>query len=257
LFKIITASAGIEKRKVIPASSIKLGRRWKMCLWEAFAKSHNGVFGIVGRAVGWQVLQAYANAFGFNKPFYFDLPVEKSVAEIPANPFKLGEAAAGLNRNFEVSPIHVASIVSTVLNRGRQMKPYLVDYVMRGNKVIFRRKPFPVAQPISAWGALQIYEMMKTTTTHGTGKRGFNKFSDCPELARFCGGKTGTLTGTSPHLLITWFGGFTKTAGRDLCIVFMVGQPGQSQTRASTLAGRLAHDLFTGNNQSKTRMVLR
>ncbi|NLI77114.1 MAG: hypothetical protein GX442_11820 [Candidatus Riflebacteria bacterium] len=252
IFKIITAAAGLEKRKVTPASSIKLGRKWSMTLWEAFAKSHNGVFGIVGRSVGSQVLQAYANAFGFNKPFYFDLPVGVSQAELPANAVKLGEAAAGLNRNFEISPIHVASIISTVLNRGRQMKPYLVDYVLRGNRVIFRRKPFPIAQPMSAGAAQQIYEMMKTTTTHGTGKRGFSKFPDCPDLARLCGGKTGTLTGANPHLLFTWFGGFTRTAGRDLSIVFLVGQPGMSRMRASTLAGRLAHELYAGRATAAT-----
>lgn len=252
IFKIITAAAGLDKRKVTPASSIKLGRKWRMTLWEAFAKSHNGVFGIVGRSVGRQVLQAYANAFGFNKPFYFDLPVGVSQAELPANSVKLGEAAAGLNRNFEISPIHVASIISAVLNRGRQMKPYLVDYVLRGNRVIFRRKPFPIAQPMSAKAAQQIYEMMKTTTTHGTGKRGFSKFPDCPNLAQLCGGKTGTLTGANPHLLFTWFGGFTRTAGRDLSIVFLVGQPGMSRTRASTLAGRFAHELYAGRATTAT-----
>lgn len=247
LFKIITAAAGIEKRQVSPNSSIKLGKKWRMTLWEAFAKSHNGVFGIVGRSVGQHALQAYANAFGFNQPFFFDLPVEPSRAELPASAVKLGEAAAGLNRTFEISPIHAASIVSTILNRGRQMKPYLVDYVMKGNRVIFRRKPFPVAQPLSARAAQEIYEMMKTTTTHGTGKRGFSGYHECPELATMCGGKTGTLTGTNPHLLFTWFGGFTRAAGRDLSIVFLVGQPGFTKLRAATLAGRFAYELLNGN----------
>jgi|GEM_PF-962476 len=246
IFKIITAAAGIDRQKVVPASRIRIGRKASLELWRAFAKSHNGVFGVVGRAVGQSVLLAYANAFGFNRPFYFDLPVTQSVADIPESGVKLGEAAAGLNRTFEVSPMHVASIVSTVLNRGRMMKPYLVDYVIHKGQVVFRRQPFPLAQPVPAGVATQIYEMMRTTTIHGTGKRGFGCYKNCPELANLSGGKTGTLTGTDPHYLFTWFGGFTRTGGKDLALTVLVGQPGFARVRASTLAGRMAYELYTG-----------
>ncbi|OQA09187.1 MAG: Stage V sporulation protein D [bacterium ADurb.Bin374] len=246
IFKIITASAGIDRQKVVPASRIRIGRKASLELWRAFAKSHNGVFGVVGRAVGKSVLLAYANAFGFNRPFYFDLPVTKSVADIPDSGVKLGEAAAGLNREFEVSPMHVSSIVSTVLNRGRMMKPYLVDYIVHKGQVVFRRQPFPLAQPIPTGVATQIYEMMRTTTTHGTGKRGFACYKSCPSLANMSGGKTGTLTGTDPHYLFTWFGGFTRTGGRDLALTVLVGQPGFSSVRAASLAGRIAYELYTG-----------
>lgn len=246
IFKIITASAGIDRQKVVPASRIRIGRRASLELWRAFAKSHNGVFGVVGRAVGKSVLLAYANAFGFNRPFYFDLPVTKSVADIPESGVKLGEAAAGLNREFEVSPMHVSSIISTVLNRGRMMKPYLVDYIVHKGQVVFRRQPFPLAQPVPAGVATQIYEMMRTTTIHGTGKRGFACYKNCPELANMSGGKTGTLTGTDPHYLFTWFGGFTRTGGRDLAMTVLVGQPGFSRVRAASLAGRIAYELYTG-----------
>lgn len=244
LFKIITASAGIEKRKVVPASTVRFGRKAQMQLWQAFAKSHNGVFGIVGRAVGQRVLQWYANAFGFNKPFYFDLPVSSSVAELPENSLKLGQAAAGLDKHFEVSPMHVSSIVSTILNQGRWMKPYLVDSVIFKGKVVFRRKPFQLAQPIVPYVAQQIYEMMRTTTTHGTGRRGFGAFADCPTLASFCGGKTGTLTGMDPAILFTWFGGFIRIADKDLGIVTLVGQG--SGIKATTVAGRISHELIAG-----------
>jgi len=246
IFKIITAAAGIDRQKVVPASRIRIGRKASLELWRAFAKSHNGVFGVVGRAVGKSVLLAYANAFGFNRPFYFDLPVTKSVADIPDSGVKLGESAAGLNREFEVSPMHVSSIISTVLNRGRMMKPYLVDSIIHKGQVVFRRQPFPLAQPIPSGVATQIYEMMRTTTTHGTGKRGFACYKSCPGLANMSGGKTGTLTGSDPHYLFTWFGGFTRTGGRDLALTVLVGQPGFSSVRAASLAGRIAYELYTG-----------
>jgi len=254
LFKIVTAAAGIEKKKVTPTSGIKIGRRATLELWRAFAKSHNGVFGVVGRAVGKGILQAYAEAFGFNKPFFFDLPVTESRADIPDNQLKMGQAAAGLDKNFEISPIHVASIISTIVNRGRTMKPYLIDYVLYKGKTVFRRKPFPLSQPVSSDVATQIYEMMKTTTTHGTGKKGFGCYSSYPNLPTLCGGKTGTLTGINPHLLFTWFGGFTRTSGRDLTLVVLVGQPGRSRVKGTTLAGRICYELLVGRTPSPTKL---
>jgi len=244
IFKIVTGAAAIDTGKINSESSFIAWGKTYMTVWKAFANSHNGVFGRIAKKIGRDVLEKYTAAFGFNKPFFFDLPVGKSLADLPNDQIKLGQAAAGLNRDFLVSPMHVASIVSTVLNRGKTMKPYLVDYVVRKNKVIFRRKPFQLAQPIKPNTAREIYKMMYGTTSVGTGKKGFGGYTSCPDLATICGGKTGTLTGASPNYLFTWFGGFTKATGRDLCIVTLSGQPNHSGTKASSIAGQIAYELY-------------
>ena len=244
IFKIVTGAAAIDTGKINSESSFLAWGKTYMTVWKAFANSHNGVFGRIAKKIGRDVLEKYTAAFGFNKPFFFDLPVGKSLADLPNDQIKLGQAAAGLNRDFLVSPMHVASIISTVLNRGKTMKPYLVDYVVRKNKVIFRRKPFQLAQPIKSSTAREIYKMMYGTTSVGTGKKGFGGYSSCPDLATICGGKTGTLTGASPNYLFTWFGGFTKATGRDLCIVTLSGQPNHSGTKASSIAGQIAYELY-------------
>lgn len=244
IYKIITGAAAIDTGKSTAESNFLAWGKTYMTVWKAFANSHNGVFGRIARKIGRDVLEKYSTAFGFNKPFFFDLPVGKSLAELPHDQVKMGQAAAGLNRDFLVSPMHVASIVSTVLNRGKTMKPYLVDYVVRKNKVIFRRKPFQLAQPIKANTARELYKMMYSTTAIGTGKKGFGGYKSCPDLAKICGGKTGTLTGASPNYLFTWFGGFTKATGRDLCIVTLSGQPNHSGTKASSIAGQISYELY-------------
>lgn len=244
IFKIVTGAAAIDTGKITTESSFLAWGKTYIPVWKAFANSHNGVFGRIAKKIGRDVLEKYTAAFGFNKPFFFDLPVGKSLADLPNDQIKLGQAAAGLNRDFLVSPMHVASIVSTVLNRGKTMKPYLVDYVVRKNKVIFRRKPFQLAQPIKPTTAREIYKMMYGTTSVGTGKKGFGGYRSCPDLATICGGKTGTLTGASPNYLFTWFGGFTKATGRDLCIVTLSGQPNHSGTKASSIAGQIAYELY-------------
>jgi len=252
LFKIITAAAAIEKKGAVPHTRVHLGRKWVMELWKGFAISHNGVFGVVGRAVGRTVLQGYADAFGFNRPFYFDLPVQNSVARLPDSAGPLGQAAAGLNKNFEISPVHVSSIISTVLNRGKLMKPFLVESVIHRGQTVFRRKAFQLSQPITQDTASKIYEMMRYTTTQGTGKKGFHGYEDCPELADLCGGKTGTLTGLNPKLLFTWFGGFTRAGGRDLSLVVLCGQQGTNRIKATTLAGRISYQLLNGRTHPAT-----
>ena len=247
IFKIITASAGIDTRKFTPDTKFRAWKRSYLKVWQAFAKSHNAVFGKMARKVGYSMMKKYINAFGFNKKLFFDLPVGKSIAKLPKNSSKMGRAAAGLNRNFLISPMHVASIIGTVLNRGKMMKPYLVDYVVRKNKTVFRRRPFQIANPIKSRTAKKLYKMMHSTTTYGTGKRGFGGYRKAPNLAKLCGGKTGTLTGASPHYLFTWFGGFTKVTGRDLCIVTLMGQKNHSQTKASSVAGQIAYELYLGS----------
>ncbi|MBI3038685.1 hypothetical protein HYY75_06510 [bacterium] len=251
LFKIITASAGFERKLVTPSSRFKVGKKATIEFWRAFATSHNGVFGAVGRAVGANILQNFANSFGFNKPFYFDLPVSQSVGVVPDKAGLVGQTAAGLNKNVEISPIHVSSIISTILTNGKLMKPYLVETVVHRGKVVFRRKPFQLGQPISSTTAATIHEMMRMTITHGTGRKGFNMYKDVPELAHLCGGKTGTLTGLDPKLLFTWFGGFTKAAGRELSLVVLVGGGQGRGVKATNLAGRFSHDLYVGTALQK------
>ena len=244
IFKIITASAGIDTGKITSNSNFLAYKKSYMKVWKAFASSHNGVFGSVAKKTGRETVNKYASAFGFNKNFFFDLPVGKSICSLSTNKIKMGQDAAGLNKDFLVSPMHVASIVSTVLNRGKTLKPYLVDYVVRKGKVVFKRRPFQLAQPIKESTAREIYKMMYATTAVGTGKKGFGGYKKCPTLAKMCGGKTGTLTGASPNYLFTWFGGFTKATGRDLCIVTLSGQKNHSGTKAASIAGQVAYELY-------------
>lgn len=255
IFKIITAAAGIDTGKITSNSNFLAYKKSYMKVWKAFASSHNGVFGSVAKKAGRETVNKYATAFGFNKNFFFDLPVGKSVCKLSTNKTQMGQDAAGLNKDFLVSPMHVASIVSTVLNRGKTLKPYLVDYVVRKGKIVFKRRPFQLAQPIKESTAREIYKMMYATTAVGTGKKGFGGYKKCPTLSKICGGKTGTLTGASPNYLYTWFGGFTKATGRDLCIVTLSGQKNHSGTKAASIAGQIAYELYMKRHESNTEVA--
>ena len=96
---------------------------------------------------------------------------------------------------------------------------------------------------------------MYATTAVGTGKKGFGGYKKCPTLSKICGGKTGTLTGASPNYLYTWFGGFTKATGRDLCIVTLSGQKNHSGTKAASIAGQIAYELYMKRHESNTEVA--
>ena len=244
IFKIITSAAGIDSGKLTPNSNFISEQKRYMKVWKAFAASHNGVFGRMARQIGRETLEKYTLLFGFNRPFFFDLPVTKSIADFPQKQVQFEEAAAGLNKSFLISPIHVSNMVSTVINNGRTLKPYLVDYVMRKDKLVFKRKPFMLGKPIKVETATLMHKMMYATTAVGTAKKGFGGYKTCPNLAKLCGGKTGTLTGAYPNYLFTWFGGFTKITGKTLAITTLVGQSDHSAVKAPSVAGQIAFELF-------------
>lgn len=244
IFKIITSSAGMDTGLMNPNSNFLSDGKRFMKVWKAFANSHNGVFERMARQIGKDSIEEYAAAYGFNKQFYFDLPVAKSVMEFPVTQKGFEEAAAGLNKDFLISPIHVSQIVSTVVNKGTTMKPYLVDYVIRKSKMVFKRKPFALVSPIKPETAKYIRKMMHATTAVGTGKKGFSGYKTCPNLAKYCAGKTGTLTGSYPNYLFTWFGGYTTISGETLAITTLVGQSNHNSTKAPSVAGQLAYELF-------------
>lgn len=147
-------------------------------------------------------------------------------------------------------------MVSTVINNGRTLKPYLVDYVMRNDKVVFKRKPFMLGKPIKPETATLMHKMMYATTAVGTAKKGFGGYKTCPNLAKLCGGKTGTLTGAYPNYLFTWFGGFTKITGKMLTITTLVGQSDYSAVKAPSVAGQIAFELFKKAKNGKAEQIV-
>lgn len=256
IFKIITSAAGIDSGKLTPNSNFISEQKRYMKVWKAFAASHNGVFGRMARQIGRETLEKYTRLFGFNRSFFFDLPVTKSIADFPLKQTQFEEAAAGLNKSFLISPIHVSNMVSTVIYNGRTLKPYLVDYVMRNDKVVFKRKPFMLGKPIKPETATLMHKMMYATTAVGTAKKGFGGYKTCPNLAKLCGGKTGTLTGAYPNYLFTWFGGFTKITGKMLTITTLVGQSDHSAVKAPSVAGQIAFELFKKAKNGKAEQIV-
>lgn len=152
-FKIITATAALELKKVTPTEEIfDSGKHWLidkrnaqgeafgwLNLYQAIAKSDNVFFYELGRRVGIDALEKYAKIYGLGEKTGIKLYGE-AAGNVASEAYKrkvfnqdwyLGEtfdAAIGQSFNL-VTPIQMAVMFSEIANGGIKYKPYLVSRV--------------------------------------------------------------------------------------------------------------------------------
>ncbi len=235
VFKIVTAAAALEKGRVEPSTivpyngkSTSLYKRqvlrhrdgkWtrRVTFSEAFAKSVNTVFARLGVfEIGADVLHDYAERFGFNQAIGADLFFDQSVAPLAAeDDWTLAEAASGFTRSNTLSPLHGAMIAAAVANDGKMFRPYLVAGLADVDQMIeYRPQPDLMNVSIRPDTARKLRTLMASTVKKGSARRSFRKFfsGDLREVE--VGGKTGSLTGSSPRGRNDWFVGYANHAGR-------------------------------------------
>ncbi|HKZ17908.1 MAG TPA: penicillin-binding transpeptidase domain-containing protein, partial [Geobacteraceae bacterium] len=150
LFKIITATAALEQKKVVPDTvfayrgssysenpkywSVKPGSgSQQMSLTVAMGKSINPVFGrLASDVVGKDSIMSYAHRFGFNQTLFPGFPVTPSKAEVPKNDDELKLMGAGLGREVKISPLHAVAMIAAIANDGVMMTPVLAQEIRNG-----------------------------------------------------------------------------------------------------------------------------
>lgn len=235
VFKVVTAAAALNDGKIRPNALFPVnGRpgtlykrnlrevvnRWTrfMTIEEAFAKSVNTVFGRIAMTrVGPDALQRYADSFSFNQKLDFDMPIEMGSALIPTDDeFGLAESGSGFTRKQTLNPIQGAMIAAAVVNGGHIPAPYIVDTVtgQSGSKVYEAESGGAVfSSPMDQETSKSLAMIMEHTITRGTAKREFRDYNHHPVLSKlFIGGKTGSLSGTSPAGRYDWFIGFAQSS---------------------------------------------
>jgi len=239
IFKIITAAAAIEKLNVDPASEFTYnGRKHtlyksqlrektnkytnRITLMDSFAQSVNPVFGKLGaNYLGGTILAEYAEAFGFNHPIEFEIPVVASTAYFSDEPYQWAEIASGFNRKTTMSPLHGAILTAAIINQGKLMEPSIVDQITdEDGKVIYRSHPQSVNQAISPQASEMMNSLMEATITSGTAQKIFRGHRRDRVLSRLhMGGKTGSIDNKIGDARFDWFVGYAEEKGGDQKIV--------------------------------------
>lgn len=233
LFTLVTAAALLDLKKAESSSKINffgdctlvnqsnfLPNPAKdiraMTFREALGNSCNlGIARLAIEKISNSDLEHYTKMFRFNQSLDFDYPLQKSSSGQLLNQFQFARAAAGLGNTY-ISPIHAATIISSIAFEGKMYRPSIVDQIINSNgKTLYSFKPKIIQQVVKRKTAKVLLSMLESTTLEGTAKKAFMKGKQ-PKLPNFSiAGKTGTHLGGST----SWFVGALPIKRPQLSIV--------------------------------------
>ncbi len=152
---------------------------------KVFAYSSNICSAKIALKLGKEIFYKYLWAFGFGKKTGIDLPGEttglvKDFVEL--KPFDLATMAFG--QGIGVSAIQIVRAYIAIANGGYLVNPYIVDYISKDGKVIFKHKE-DKKRILQEQTVEKVRQILKLVVEEGTGVNAKVKYYAV-------GGKTGT-----------------------------------------------------------------
>jgi len=259
-FKLVTSAAAIEeglaevdKERVyncgggieIAGRRIKCWRHYRphgmQSLREGLMNSCNPVFVMLGQKLGVDKYYEYLGKFGFLDKTGIDLNGEAKsifVKKEKAGPVELATISFG--QRFEVTPIQMVTMISTIANNGRYVKPRLVKKIIDNElgEVTIVEPEFG-SQVISEKTAKDILSMCTSVVAEGTGK-------NARVQGYSIGGKTGTSEdGVNTGKYVTSFLGVAPTENPVLTILITLYNPtGEGGHQGGAIAAPIAGKVF-------------
>ena len=240
-FKLVTASTALEEGIVdstdkegefcctgyIEVAGVKM-KCWRYyrphgpeSLRQALMNSCNPVFIGLGGRIGVTKYYEYLRKYGFLGRTGIDLPGEAGsifLKESKVGPVELGTIAFG--QRFEVTPIQMITMVSTIANGGTYIKPRVVKQIIDSKtgevtNVEVEKKDRVISEETSK----KMLSMMESVVAEGTGKNAQVK-------GYSIGGKTGTSEdGVNTGKYVTSFIGTAPISDPEVCILITLYNP--------------------------------
>lgn len=265
LFKMITAAAALENRKVNPDTVMEFrgrlvsetpqnwdphprGRNISMNLTDAMAKSVNPIYGLVAsELLGKTQLQQACSRFGFNKSLLMPgVPALPSPAPDPQTEHDLRLQGCGLDHDLKVSPIHAAIITAAFANNGSMPAPRLVDRAVRDGKELPLPTSREIARVSSPETAASLTRMLLTTVTAGTSRKAFRTYDGRKLLSEMkIAAKTGSIDGDNPKGHYSWFAAYAPAEQPKIALVALVINGDKWKIKASNLGERALTGFFS------------
>jgi len=265
LFKIITASAALENKRITPETIIEFrgkatsenpnyweasprGKNNRTDVTYAMAKSINPVYGRIACDVaGKASVMECVNRFGFNQPLLPGTSVKESTASEPQSSHGLMLMGAGLDHEVKISPLHAAVMMAAIANNGKMMAPTLTDRISDskgGSREVFA--PREIRSLVAPETAKALTRMLSRTVTAGTSRRAFHDRRGRPRLDVEVAAKTGSISGSTPRGHYSWFAAFAPTNNPRIALVALVINQDKWKIK-STQVGELALEEFFSN----------
>ena len=263
LFKIITASAALETKRITPETVVEFrgrpysenprywdasprGRNNRMDVTYAMAKSVNPVYGrvasdIAGKASVMELVQR----FGFNQTLLANTPAKASRAGEPQSDQGLKLMGAGLDHEVKISPLHAAVIMAAIANNGRMMSPSLTDRVLDGKGAVKEtHTPRELRRLVSPETAAALTRMLSSTVTSGTSRRAFHDRQGRPRLKVDIAAKTGSIDGSDPKGHYSWFAAFAPIRQPRIALVALVINQDRWRIKAAQVGEQALEEFF-------------
>lgn len=238
-FKILTSAIGIETGKIKSSyycggSATVDGQRircWRSIghgsqdFAHGIQNSCNCVFMDIALSVGTPTMYEYFDRFGLGAQTGIDISAEASGILLKRDAVKpVDIARIGFGQAIAVTPIQLATAVSSVVNGGYLYQPYVVKQITdTSGKIAFRNDPKVQQRPISQSTSDQMKEYLIGVVSEGSGKN-----AAVPGYR--IGGKTGTaqkyVNGSiAAGKYISSFIGFADVGDETLVCLMIVDEP--------------------------------
>jgi peptidoglycan glycosyltransferase len=190
-------------------------------------------------------LAGMGRAFAFGETIAFELPIEPSHLDVPADDqLEFARTAAGFWHST-LSAMHGALLAATIANRGEMPVPRLIDRIVGVDGRGHEPPPSPATRTVMAPSvARQVGQMMELTTEMGTARAAFHDRRGHPLLSVAVAGKTGTLSATTDkgQLEYSWFVGYAPTERPQIAFAVVLGNPTSWRIKATYVGRRLVEE---------------
>jgi len=279
VFKVVSAAALVSEggvssatricyhggvSAILPDNLVDLPLVDRRCETLAYGlgKSQNAILAkLASRHLTAAQLARVGHAFGFEETIPFDVPVEPSHLDVPADALEFARTAAGFWHST-LSPMHGALLAASIANHGEMPAPTLVERVFDAEgKEMPREGAVSVAQgPHRVIGldtAREVGRMMELTTRIGTAKAAFHDRRGHRYLPVDVAGKTGTLSAQTErgYLGYSWFVGYAPADHPAIAFAVALGNPAQWRIKATYVARRIVAEHLAAQAPGRTSLA--
>ena len=210
----------------------KYGGHGVQTLAEAVENSCNPAFIQIGQLLGAETFYNYLEAYGMLESTGIDIPGEgtSNVWDYDKiGPVELATASFG--QRFNVTPIQLITGISTVINGGHLLEPYVVESIVDSDgEDIYRHQVTEVRQVISESTSEKVRAILEGVVDGGTGKNAY-------EAGYRIGGKTGTSETLETGRNIVSFVGFAPA--NDPKVVVLLAYDGPEKANGDYTADQV------------------
>jgi penicillin-binding protein 2 len=238
--KVSVALAALSEGLIDKDTPITLGRRSRMNLTNALARSNNAYFEALGRKLGFDKVSYYAHEFGLGELAGYNIDGEHlgiyPEEEISSKLGGVGKMCS-FGEGVSMTPLQLGAMVSAIANGGTlyyMQHPTTPDDIANFQPRIKRHLDIAPLIP-------EISDGMAGAVQYGTARSVRYNFSEEQVL-----GKTGTCSRDGTRY--GWFASYANTdVGRIVTVVFLQGGRPTFGPKAAEIAGRMYRNLYDHN----------